>query len=126
MKDVDSLTVLRIMLGAIFLVFGLDGFFHFLPLPEPEAEAGAFMGALGASGYMFPMIKVTELSAAVLLILNRYMNLALVLLAPIVINILAMHFFLAPSGLPVALVTSLIWGYLVWKRKENYMVLLDK
>ena len=71
------------------------------------------------------MLKVTEIGAAILLCLNRYVKLALVLLAPVVLNILAFHFFLDPSGLPVALIVSCLWGWLVWQRKDEYLILLD-
>jgi len=94
----------RLALGLMFAVFGLNGFLHFLPAPVPEGAAGAFAGALAATGYMFPLIKGTEVAAAVLLLSGRVPALALLLLAPIVVNILAFHAFLAPAGLAMGLV----------------------
>ena len=102
----------RWALGLVFGVFGLNGFLHFLPMPAPEGAAGAFMGALAATGYMFPLIKGTEVVAAVLLLSGRWPALALLLLAPIVVNIVAFHVVFAPAGLPVALLTLALGSFL--------------
>lgn len=91
----------RIPLGLVFFVFGLNGFLGFLPSPEVPGEAGAFLGALAATGYMFPVIKGIEVAAGVMLLSNRFVPLALLLLAPIVVNIALFHFVLAPSNLGV-------------------------
>src|SRR6476646_8352122 len=91
-------TAARYVQGAAFLLFGLNGFFHFLPQPPAPAAATSFAGALFATGYMFPLIKGTEVLTAVLLLSNRYVPLALALIAPVIVNILAFHAFLAPAG----------------------------
>ena len=91
-------TASRLLLGAAFFVFGMDGFLHFMPSPEGITDAGgAFMGALAAAGYMFPLIKGTELLAGALLLANRSVPLALVLLAPVLVNIVLFHVFLMPA-----------------------------
>ena len=90
----------RVLLGAVFLVFGLNGFFHFLPQPPAPPRAMAFAGALGASGYFFPLLKATEVVAGALLLLG-FVPIALILLAPIVVNIVAFHLFLAPGNYAV-------------------------
>ena len=59
-------TAARLFLGLIFTVFGLNGFLGFLPMPQPSAEGGAFLGALATTGYMFPLIKGTEVVAGLL------------------------------------------------------------
>ena len=74
-----------------------------LPAEPPEpASAGAFLGALFSTGYMFPLIKGTETLAGALLLSNRFVPLALTLLAPVLVNIVAFHVFLAPAALPLA------------------------
>jgi uncharacterized membrane protein YphA (DoxX/SURF4 family) len=96
----------RIALGLMFLVVGLNGFLDFLPHPNEPMSAGAmqFVGGLAASGYFFPLLKGTETLAGALLLANRFVPLALAVLAPILINIVAFHLFLAPgSSLPLAL-----------------------
>jgi uncharacterized membrane protein YphA (DoxX/SURF4 family) len=72
-------TAVRVLLGLIFLVFGLNGFLKFMPQPPMPDKAGAFMGALAASGYMFPLIKSVEVVAGALLLSNRFVPLALAL-----------------------------------------------
>ena len=106
----------RYLQGAAFLLFGLNGFLHFLPAPPMPEAAAQFGGALFATGYMFPLIKGTEVLGPVLLLSNRFVPLALALLAPIIVNIVAFHAFLAPSGmaLPVLLLATelfLAWSY---------------
>lgn len=95
----------RSLLGLIFFVFGLNFFFGFLP-PPPEASgpAAEFLGGLQASGYVFPLIKAIEVVTGLMLLTNRFVPLALVLLAPIIINIVGFHTVLAPSyGLPLTI-----------------------
>ena len=109
-------TALRVLLGGIFLVFGLNGFLQFMPQPPLGPEAGAFMGALAATGYMFPLIKGTEVIAGAMVLAGVRVPLALLLLAPILVNILAFHLVLAPAGsvIAVALVAAeigLAWLY---------------
>jgi hypothetical protein len=117
-------TAARLALGAIFTVFGLNGFFHFLPQPPPSGLAAVFLGGLGASGYMFPLIKGTEVIAGLLLLSNRYVPLALTVLAPIVVNILAFHAFLAPGGLGLCIAITALGVYLATTERAAFAPLL--
>jgi putative oxidoreductase len=94
-------TIARYLLGIVFLVFGLNGFLHFIPTPSPAGIAGQFFAALYLSHYLV-VIFLLQLGPAVLLLINRYVPLALTLLGPIVFNILFFHILMAPSGLPQA------------------------
>ena len=94
-------TVARIALGLIFFVFGLNGFLHFLPQPPAPPRAMAFAGALFASGYFFPLLKSVEVVAGALLLAGALVPFALTLLAPIIVNIVAFHLFLAPGNYAV-------------------------
>jgi uncharacterized membrane protein YphA (DoxX/SURF4 family) len=96
-------SIARVVLGLVFFVFGLNGFLHFLPQPPMSGPPADFAGALFASGYMFPLIKGTEVVAGLLLLSNRYVPLALAVLAPVVVNIVAFHAFLAPTGMVLPL-----------------------
>ena len=98
----------RILLGLIFAVFGANGFLHFIPTPPPPGLGGQFMTALYLSHELF-VIMAVELVGGVLLLINLYVPAALLLLAPIVINILLFHAFMAPGGLPLALLTTTLW-----------------
>lgn len=118
-------TAARLLLGTIFFVFGLNGFFGFLPQPELTPEGGAFLGALAATGYMFPLIKGTEVVAGALLLSGRLVPLALVLLAPVVVNIFAFHAILSP-GLALPSVIGALLTYLAYTRREAYAALFDR
>ena len=101
-------TIARYLLGVIFLVFGLNGFLHFIPMPPPSGIAGEFMGSLFVSHYLV-VVFLLQLIPAILLLVNRYVPLALVLLGPVIVNIFLFHAFMAPSGLPLALVVAILW-----------------
>jgi hypothetical protein len=119
-------SIARVLFGLVFFVFGLDGFLHFVPQPTtpPPEGALAFGMALLQSGYMFPLIKGTELVGGALLLGNRFVPLALVLLAPIVVNIVAFHVFLAPSGMLLSLVLLAFEIGLAWAYRAAYRPLL--
>ncbi len=108
----------RVVLGLIFFVFGLNGFFHFIPMPPMPGEAGKFLGALAGTGYFFPFLKVCEIVAGGLLLLGAFVPFALMLLSPIVANILLFHLFLAPAGLAVPIVSLVCLVYLGVFSKE--------
>jgi uncharacterized membrane protein YphA (DoxX/SURF4 family) len=117
----------RIVMGAIFFLFGLDGFLHVLPQPSGPIPSGAmaFGGALMNSGYMFPLIKGTEVLAGALLLSNRFVPLALVLIAPVVVNIFAFHAFLDPSGVGLASVILALEILLAWRYRNVYRPMLS-
>ena len=100
--------VARYLAGVIFLVFGLNGFLHFIPLPPPNGVAGQFMGALHVSHYL-PLIFGLQVIGGVLLLVNRFVPLALAILAPVIVNILCFHALMAPSGLPLAVIVAVLW-----------------
>jgi hypothetical protein len=118
----------RCALGLLFFVCGLDGFLHFIPQPTDPIPAGAiaFGTALFQTGYMFPLIKGTELAAGALLLSNRAVALALVLLAPIVVNILAFHYFLTPGSYGLAMVIVVLTACLAWTQRTAYRPLFTR
>jgi putative oxidoreductase len=101
--------VARYLAGVIFLVMGLNGFLHFIPFSPPSDIAGQFMGALYVSHYLW-VIFAFQVIAGVLLLVNRYVPLAVALLAPLIVNILTFHALMAPSGLPLALFVAVLWA----------------
>ncbi len=114
----------RILLGLIFFVLGLNGFLRFWPMPAPPPGALAFFMALMQTGYMFPLIKGTEVIAGALLLSNRFVTLALALLAPIVVNIVAFHLFLEPGGGGPAYLAFVLEVYLAWSYRDAYRPML--
>ena len=102
-------TISRLLLGFLFLVFSLNFWFHFLPVPGPEAgtPAANFIGAIYMSGFL-TVVKVLELTGAVLLLSGRFVNLGLTLLGPIVVNILMYHFLILGAGYGLPLVLGVL------------------
>ena len=86
--------IARYLAGVIFLVMGLNGFLNFIPLPPPAGIAGQFMGALYVSHYLW-VIFAFQVIAGVLLLVNRYVPLAVAMLAPVLVNILTFHALMA-------------------------------
>jgi uncharacterized membrane protein YphA (DoxX/SURF4 family) len=114
----------RILLGLIFFVFGLNGFLQFMPQPPIPGRAGAFAGALAATGYLFPLIKSVEVIGGALLLSNRFVPLALAIVAPNVVNIVLFHAFLAPGGLGVALFVLALELFTAWSYRNAYAPML--
>jgi hypothetical protein len=115
----------RILLGLTFFVFGLNGFLNFLPQQSNIPDGAlAFAGALLKTGYMFPLLKSTEVIAGALLLSNRFVPLALTLLAPIVVNIFAFHAMLAPAGVGLAAVIAALEVYLTCAHREAFRPIL--
>jgi len=117
-------TASRLVLGLGFTVFGLNSFLHFMPLPAPPPGAGAFLGALGASGYVFPVLKATQVVTGLLLLGGLFVPLALTVLAPILVNIIGFHLFLEPSGLPIPLAMLAAEIYLAWAYRAAFAPML--
>ena len=101
--------VSRFLFGLIFLVFGLNGFLHFIPMPPPSGVAAQFMGTMFVTKYL-SFVFAIQLIAGVLLFSKRYVPLALTLLAPVIVNILFFHALMEPSGLGLALFVAILWG----------------
>ena len=119
-------TIARILLGLLFFITGLNGFLNFLPQPKapmPEGAA-ALAGAMMKSGYLFRLVMATQLVSGALLLSNRFVPLALALLAPVVVNILAFHVFLAPSGTGLAIVVVALELYLAWAYRKAFRPML--
>jgi hypothetical protein len=116
----------RALLGLVFFVFGLDYFLHFMPAPQGPFPAGAMAlgGAMMKSGYLFELIKGTEVLCGALLLGNLFVPLALVVIAPVVVNIVAFHAFLEPAGLPLAFILVALLAYLGWAYREAFRPLL--
>ena len=110
-------SIARVLLGLIFATFGLNGFLHFIPMPPPSGLAGQFLGVLFVSHYLVPVFLV-QLVGGALLLANRFVPLALAVLAPVIVNILLFHCLMAPEGLPLACVATLLWA-VVFARKRS-------
>ena len=118
-------TLGRLLMGLVFTVFGLNFFFHFIPMPPPTPRAAAFMGALASGGYLLQLVHGVEVVMGVLLLTNRRVPLALTILAPIIVNIVAFHIAVAPEGLPMAVVLLALEVYLAWTYRAAFAAMLN-
>jgi hypothetical protein len=116
--------IARCLLGFLFLVFGLNGFLHFIPLPPPAGVAGQFLGALFVSHFLV-IVFLLQIIPAVLLLANRYVPLALTLLGPVLANIVLFHAFMQPSGLPLPLVLTACWGVVAYWHRAAFAGLFE-
>ena len=112
--------VARILLGLIFVVFGLNGFFNFLSMgPMPTGLAGQFVGALALSHYYW-VVAALQIAGGALLLVNRFVPLALVLIGPIIVNIICFHVFMNPSGAPPAAVVTVLWLIVFYGNRKHF------
>lgn len=110
----------RLLLGLIFFVFGLNGFLQFLNMgPMPSGLAGQFMGALFQSHY-FWVIAALQVIGGLLLLINRFVPLALVLLGPVIVNILLYHLLLNATGAALALVVTVLWFIVFYAHRQYF------
>ncbi|MBL8953121.1 MAG: DoxX family membrane protein [Myxococcaceae bacterium] len=116
--------VVRTLLGLVFFVFGLNGFLHFISQPPPPESAARFF-ELFAGSYLMPFVKGTEVVVGLMLLSNRFVPLALAVLAPITLNIFVVHATLAPSGLGMAVVILALQLGLAWTYRAAYLPMLQ-
>jgi putative oxidoreductase len=118
MKIVILIT--RLLLGLVFVVFGLNGFLNFLSMgPMPTGLAGQFIGALFMSHY-FWVVAATQILGGALLLVNRFVPLGLVLLGPVIVNILCYHAFLNPAGIGLAIGVTILWFTVFYGHRQYF------
>jgi uncharacterized membrane protein YphA (DoxX/SURF4 family) len=116
--------IVRILLGLMFLVFGLNGFLNFMPAPKDiPPEIMNVMGALMNAGYM-TVVSGAEVLIAVMLLTNRFVPLALALLAPIVVGIITFHIAMAPATIGPGIVVLVMELYLAWAYRGAFRPML--
>jgi putative oxidoreductase len=106
--------IVRVLLGLMFAVFGSNAFLHFIPMPPMQGQAGAFIGALVSSGYIYVIALLQVFGGLLLLLGGRFVALGLTLLGPVIVNIALYHIFLDTEGLPMAIGVSLGALFLLW------------
>ena len=115
-----STLIARLLLGLIFVVFGLNGFLNFLSMgPMPSGLAGQFIGALALSHY-FWVVAALQVAGGALLLVNRFVPLGLVLLGPVIVNILCYHLFLNPTGIALAIVVTILWLIVFYRHRQYF------
>ena len=112
--------IARILLGLVFVVFGLNGLMNFLSTgPAPTGLAGQFLGALILSHYYW-VVAALQIAGGALLLVNRFVPLALVLIGPIIVNIICFHVFMNPSGAPPAAVVTVLWLIVFYRNRQHF------
>jgi putative oxidoreductase len=112
--------IARILLGLIFVVFGLNGFLNFMDAgPLPSGPAGQFLSALMVSHYYWVVAGV-QVVGGLLLFVNRSVPLALILLGPVIVNIICFHVFMNPTGAAPAVVVTVLWLIVFYANRERF------
>jgi putative oxidoreductase len=117
--------IARVLLGLVFVVFGSNAFLHFIPMPPMQGQAGAFIGALAGSGYIYAVAALQVIGGLLLLIGARLVPLGLTVLGPVIVNIVLYHIFLDPSGLPMACVISVLTLFLLWVHRDKFPAIFN-
>ncbi|MBZ5859396.1 hypothetical protein [Flavihumibacter profundi] len=111
----NATTIFRVLLGFIYLVFGLDYFLHFIPYqPMHTGNAAALKAGLIGTGYIYPMMKTIQVVGGLSLLVNRFAPFFAVVLFPISLNVFLFHTILVPSGWLMGvflIVPNLFLGY---------------
>ena len=121
-----SVVIARVLMGLIYLVFGLNFFIPFLPVqPAPTGAVAAFTGGLFQAGYFLPFMKGIEVILGAFLLAGVFVPMSLVILMPITINIVLFHVFLAPEGSAVGIVILVLQIYLAWAYRDYFKPLFE-
>lgn len=113
-----AVLIARILLGLIFVFFGLNAFLHFLPQPPIQGLPGQFLGAIIAS-HFYVVVFAFQIIGGLLMLIGRYVALGLVILAPILVNILNFHItFAGGAGILPGLVCTILW-FIVFAGHRN-------
>lgn len=115
-----AILICRILLGLLYFVFGLNQFFHFIPMTPPTGDAGVFFTGMVASVYLIPLMGFFQTACGLCLLINKYVPLALLVIMPITLNILMFHIFLVPAGLGMAVAITGISVFLMYAYRVYY------
>ena len=118
-RDVP-IVLAKVILSVSFIVFGANGFLHFLPLPPPESQsARSFLGVLMSTGY-FSVVKALEILGGALVLSGRLAPLGLLILGPILVNIALYDLLMDPKGLPLVIVLGALALFIAFRHKEHF------
>lgn len=119
-----AVLIARILLGLIFVVFGLNGFLQFIPQQPIPPQAGQFAGLLFTTHY-YIVVFALQFIGGVLMLVGRYIPLGLVILGPIIVNILLFHIHMAPSGIGPGLLVTVLWFVVFAAHRESFRGILS-
>lgn len=116
--------IITALFGLFWLVFGLNNFLHFFAIPETSPEGAAFMQALEGTGYALPIVYGMQILVGALLLVRRFVPLALLVLAPIIANIVLYDLFLNPAGLTIGGVLTILYAVLIFMHRHVFAIFL--
>jgi len=115
-----AVIIARVLLGLTFVFFGANGLHPFLPMgPMPTGLAGQFI-AVFAQSHWVAVVATVQVIAGLLLLVNRYVPLALALLGPVIVNILVFHLLMNLAGIPPGVVVTILWLFLFYRYRGNF------
>ena len=118
-------TICRYLLGLMFTVFGANGFLHFLKQPPPSSAFGLQFLTVAVESHFMVLIFLLQVIAGILLLSGRFVPLALVVLAGMLINILNYHVTMDPSGIAPGILATIFWFVTAQKYRGNLRSLLS-
>ncbi|MDF1881981.1 hypothetical protein JHD50_11845 [Sulfurimonas sp. MAG313] len=110
----------QIITGLMLVVFGSNKFLSFIDMAAPTAEMGAYLGALGATGFLFPLIAIIEIVAGLAFISNKYVSLLVLFITPVMLNAFLAHLFLDPAGIGGSAFIMLALLSIIVNHKDRY------
>jgi hypothetical protein len=114
-----AVIVARVLMGFIFVVFGLNGFLQFLKAPIPTGLAGEFLTVFFQSHWVL-FVSAVQLAGSLLLLINRYVPLALAILGPVIVNIILYHLLLNPAMAQPAMLVTVLWFFLFYVYRKSF------
>lgn len=120
-----AVIIVRVLMGLLFLFASIIVLFNLVPQPELTGKVKIFMDGVNASGYLLPLIKITELLCGIAFVAGRFVPLATVVIAPVIVNIFFFHAFVDTSGLPVAVFLVLANIFLAYANWDKFKPLLE-
>lgn len=120
---VNITRIVQIAFGLILVLFGLNGFFAFLPIPEKQGFALEFLETLRQAGYIFPIVAIIMTTAGTLLLLNKWVAFGLLIMLPVSFNIFAFHLFHDLGGLIAAYVLFGMNNFLILRNLSRFKTL---
>ncbi len=118
-----AVLIARVLLAVPLIVFGLNGFLGFIPQPEPTGQAAVYFGGLMASGFTLPLVAATEVVVGILVLIGRWVPLALIVLVPVMLNAFLYHAFLDVAGIAPSVVVLALTFFLMWAYRDHYSAL---
>jgi hypothetical protein len=112
--------IAQYLLALMFIVFGLNGFLHFIPMQAPETDAARDYFTVMSTTHYLVVVFAIQLISGLLFAANRFVPLALTLIAPVLVNILMFHMLMAPKGLPPGVVATLLWLVVFFRYRKSF------